>query len=108
MFVEYAGLAPRERYKLLLPVIAPRPIAFVSSLAPTGAGNLAPFSFFTMGGGSPQSVVFCGEVVAAHFDDAVLVDGMPDVRRIGPVTRLGGDDWGEMTSSSICSLPRPQ
>lgn len=203
MFVDYAGLTPRERYKLLLPVIAPRPIAFVSTLGSTGSGNLAPFSFFTMGGGNPQSIVFCpiltskgarkdtllnieatgeyvinivtrrmaervnqasfayphgvdefdaagftrapsrfvkpprvaespvnmecrlfqvvrhgdgpmasnyvvGEVVAVHFDDAVLVEGMPDVTLIGPVTRLGGDDWGEMNSSSIFSLPRPQ
>lgn len=54
-----ADLAPRERHAWLTPLIAPRPIALVSSLSADGAGNLAPFSFFAMGGGNPQSVAFC-------------------------------------------------
>jgi flavin reductase (DIM6/NTAB) family NADH-FMN oxidoreductase RutF len=203
VFVDLSALTPRERYKFLLPVIAPRPIAFVSTLGPSGTGNLAPFSYFTMGGSSPQSLVFCpllnsnserkdtlrnieateefvvnivtramaegvnqasfaygygtdefdaagftrapstmvkpprvlespvnmecrlfrivrhgegplasnyviGEVVAVHVDDAVLVNGIPDIRRIAPVTRLGGDDWGELTPESIFTLVRPR
>ena len=48
-----------ERSRLLTRVVAPRPIAFVSSLSETGVGNLAPFSFFTAGGSNPPSVVFC-------------------------------------------------
>lgn len=54
-----ADLAPHERQRWLTPVIAPRPIAFVSTLSAAGVGNLAPFSFFAMGGGNPQSVAFC-------------------------------------------------
>lgn len=54
-----ADLAPHERQRWLTPVIAPRPIAFVSTLSAAGIGNLAPFSFFAMGGGNPQSVAFC-------------------------------------------------
>jgi flavin reductase (DIM6/NTAB) family NADH-FMN oxidoreductase RutF len=48
-----------ERSRLLSRVVAPRPIAFVSSLSESGVGNLAPFSFFTAGGSNPPSVVFC-------------------------------------------------
>jgi len=59
MEVTLAGLSPRERHALLLPLIAPRPIAFVSTCSAAGVGNLAPFSFFAMGGQSPQSVAFC-------------------------------------------------
>ncbi len=40
-------------------LVAPRPIAFVSSLSGSGVGNLAPFSFFALGGGNPQSIAFC-------------------------------------------------
>lgn len=50
---------PVEAYRLLTPVIAPRPIALVSSLSPDGRGNLAPFSYFTMGGSNPPSCVIC-------------------------------------------------
>lgn len=54
-----ADLKPQERHALLTPLIAPRPIAFVSTVSAAGVGNLAPFSFFAMGGQNPQGVVFC-------------------------------------------------
>jgi flavin reductase (DIM6/NTAB) family NADH-FMN oxidoreductase RutF len=57
--ITFADLSPRDRQRWLTPVIAPRPIAFVSTLSASGIGNLAPFSFFAMGGGNPQSVAFC-------------------------------------------------
>ncbi|MEX2181869.1 MAG: flavin reductase family protein [Gemmatimonadaceae bacterium] len=59
MELRLADLTPADRQRWLTPVIAPRPIAFVSSLSASGVGNLAPFSFFAMGGGNPQSVAFC-------------------------------------------------
>lgn len=59
MRVLMSDLQPHERHRWLTPVIAPRPIAFVSSVSAAGVGNLAPFSFFAMGGQNPQSVAFC-------------------------------------------------
>lgn len=59
MEIRLADLSPRERHSYLTPLIAPRPIAFVSTLSAAGIGNLAPFSFFAMGGQAPQSVAFC-------------------------------------------------
>jgi len=59
MDISLSGLSPRERHSYLTPLIAPRPIAFVSTLSAAGVGNLAPFSFFAMGGQAPQSVAFC-------------------------------------------------
>ncbi len=50
---------PREIYQILTRLVVPRPIAFVSSLSADGVGNLAPFSFFTMGGLNPPSLAFC-------------------------------------------------
>ncbi len=52
-------LPPREIYQILTHLVAPRPIAFVSTLSADGVGNLAPFSFFNMGGLNPPSLVFC-------------------------------------------------
>lgn len=59
MELSLASLPPRDRHHWLTPLIAPRPIAFVSTLGASGIGNLAPFSFFAMGGQAPQSVAFC-------------------------------------------------
>lgn len=46
-------------YQHLIRVIAPRPIAWVSTVSATGVRNLAPFSFFTGVGSRPPSVLFC-------------------------------------------------
>lgn len=48
----------RNIYKLMVGAIVPRPIAFVSSISPTGARNLAPFSFFTAISANPPIVCF--------------------------------------------------
>jgi flavin reductase (DIM6/NTAB) family NADH-FMN oxidoreductase RutF len=48
-----------EAYALITRVVAPRPIAFVSTLNSEGYGNLAPFSYFMMGGSNPPSCIFC-------------------------------------------------
>jgi flavin reductase (DIM6/NTAB) family NADH-FMN oxidoreductase RutF len=45
-------------YKLLLGSVVPRPIAFVSTVNPEGAFNVAPFSFFTVASANPPVLVF--------------------------------------------------
>ncbi|MEK7390478.1 MAG: flavin reductase family protein [Elusimicrobiota bacterium] len=51
-------LSARERYHLLISTVLPRPIAWVSTVSPEGALNLAPFSFFTGIAANPMSVCF--------------------------------------------------
>jgi flavin reductase (DIM6/NTAB) family NADH-FMN oxidoreductase RutF len=46
MIVNPSDLAHSELYGLLLNSVAPRPIAWVSTMSASGALNLAPFSFF--------------------------------------------------------------
>lgn len=53
-----SALEARERSRLLTRIIAPRPIALVSTLDAEGRGNLAPFSFFNAGGHAPASCAF--------------------------------------------------
>jgi flavin reductase (DIM6/NTAB) family NADH-FMN oxidoreductase RutF len=48
-----AQLAPRDRYKLLVSTVVPRPIALVTSLDEAGNVNAAPFSFFNVLGSDP-------------------------------------------------------
>lgn len=57
--IDFAGLSAREAYHLLTRVVIPRPIAFVSTISQDGRANLAPFSYFTLGGLQPPSLVFC-------------------------------------------------
>ena len=46
MDVDPRTLSPREAYQLLITLVVPRPIAWVSTLDAEGRANLAPFSFF--------------------------------------------------------------
>ena len=48
----------RNVYKLMVGVIVPRPIAFVSTISLKGIRNLAPFSFFTGISANPPTVCF--------------------------------------------------
>jgi flavin reductase (DIM6/NTAB) family NADH-FMN oxidoreductase RutF len=58
MIVDPAGTDPRNIYKLMIGVIVPRPIAFVSTLSADGIPNLAPFSYFTGISANPPVVCF--------------------------------------------------
>jgi flavin reductase (DIM6/NTAB) family NADH-FMN oxidoreductase RutF len=58
----HQGIAPQDPspgdvHRLLLHCVAPRPIAFVSTVFADGKPNLAPFSYFMAGGANPPSVV---------------------------------------------------
>lgn len=54
--------SPANIYKLMIGVIVPRPIAFVSSLDEHGVRNLAPFSYFTGCSANPPVVCFVSAV----------------------------------------------
>jgi len=57
-----AQIAANDIYKLMIGVIVPRPIAFVSSVDAAGVKNLAPFSYFTACSSNPPVVCFCTSV----------------------------------------------
>ena len=48
MDLELAQLPVHERYKLLIGLVIPRPIAWVSTWSANGVANCAPFSFFNV------------------------------------------------------------
>ena len=48
MDLELAALPPLERYKLLIGLVVPRPIAWISTYSANGVANCAPFSFFNV------------------------------------------------------------
>ncbi len=46
-------------YSLLVNIITPRPIAWVTTISPDGKVNAAPFSFFNLLGANPPILGFC-------------------------------------------------
>src|SRR5437763_4519516 len=48
MDLELARLTAHERYKLLIGLVIPRPIAWISTWSENGLANCAPFSFFNV------------------------------------------------------------
>lgn len=50
-------LPPREASRLMLSIVAPRPIAWISSMGADGSLNLAPFSFFNAVSANPPIVM---------------------------------------------------
>ncbi|OAE96298.1 flavin oxidoreductase [Bradyrhizobium centrolobii] len=75
--MDYAAseLTPRERYKVLTSFVLPRPIAWVTSLGPTGVVNAAPFSFFN---------AFCEDPPLCMF----AVNRRPDGREKDTLTNI--------------------
>src|SRR5436190_5854515 len=58
MFIDVAQANVLDVYHLLLGIVTPRPIAWVTPVAREGRVNLAPFSFFNAFGANPPVVVF--------------------------------------------------
>ncbi len=59
--IEPHTLSGIDVYRLMTDLVAPRPIAWVSTVSPDGAENLAPFSYFQAMGSRPPTVVLgCG------------------------------------------------
>jgi flavin reductase (DIM6/NTAB) family NADH-FMN oxidoreductase RutF len=57
MDLDFATLEPDIRYKLLVGLVVPRPIAFVSTYNANGVANCAPFSFFNVVSHEPPLVI---------------------------------------------------
>lgn len=58
MLIDVAESPVLSVYQMLVGLVAPRPIAWVTSVSPSGIVNLAPFSFFNVFGANPPVVVF--------------------------------------------------
>jgi flavin reductase (DIM6/NTAB) family NADH-FMN oxidoreductase RutF len=58
MQIDPATSPVQDVYQYLVGIVTPRPIAWVTTLSPSGVVNLAPFSFFNAFGANPPIVVF--------------------------------------------------
>lgn len=58
MIIKPSEASPRDIYKLMIGMVVPRPIAWVSTVSEDGHNNLAPYSFFNAISGDPPVVCF--------------------------------------------------
>src|SRR5438132_4410117 len=58
MLIDVASANFLDVYHLLVGIVTPRPIAWVTTVGADGRVNLAPFSFFNAFGANPPVVVF--------------------------------------------------
>lgn len=58
MYIDPKNIPTRELHQFLLGSVAPRPIAFVSTIDEDGKPNLAPYSFFNAFSSNPPILVF--------------------------------------------------
>lgn len=72
-------LEPIQIYGLLTNIVVPRPIALVSTVSSAGIANLAPFSYFNLGGSNPPSVVFS----PGTLPKGAVKDSLANIRETG-------------------------
>ncbi|QIB35190.1 flavin reductase family protein [Ancylobacter pratisalsi] len=73
---DFHALSERERYKLMIGTIVPRPIALVTTVDPEGRINAAPFSFFNCLSADPPILALGVE----NHDDMSFKDTALNIR----------------------------
>lgn len=79
MKVDVSTITARETYRMMIELITPRPIGWISTLSAAGITNLAPFSFFNGVGASPPTVCFS----AVNSRDGKVKDTVRNIEATG-------------------------
>ena len=93
----------RDIYKLMIGAIVPRPIAFVSSISPEGALNLAPFSFFTGVSANPPVICFSPMIRGTDGNRKDTLNNIETTREF--VVNIVSEDFA--VQMNICSTEFP-
>ncbi len=80
MDLALAELPPLERYKLLIGLVIPRPIAWISTRSANGVANCAPFSFFNVFSEDPP---LCVIGINPRESDGAMKHSLKNIRRTG-------------------------
>jgi flavin reductase (DIM6/NTAB) family NADH-FMN oxidoreductase RutF len=87
----------REGYFLMTALVVPRPIAWVSTLSPEGARNLAPHSYFNAISSNPLVI---------HFTSTGVKDTLTNVRETGEfVVNIVGAHLAEAMNLTATNFP---
>jgi flavin reductase (DIM6/NTAB) family NADH-FMN oxidoreductase RutF len=78
MDLRLSELPPLERYKLLIGLVIPRPIAWISTRSENGIANCAPFSFFNVFSEDPP---LCVIGINPRASDGAIKHSLKNIRR---------------------------
>jgi flavin reductase (DIM6/NTAB) family NADH-FMN oxidoreductase RutF len=95
----FADLSARERYKLLIGTVIPRPIAFITTLSRDGRRNAGPFSFFNVLTHDPAIVAIGVE----NYEDGRMKDTSRNIRETEEFTVHIVDD-ALAAQMEICAI----
>src|SRR5690242_17390667 len=102
MELDLEGKHAERAYSLLVSLVTPRPIAWVTTLGPDGVVNAAPFSFFNALGADPPIVGFC----PGDRDDGTPKDTARNVRLSHEfVVNLVDESVAEAMNKTSAALP---
>jgi len=103
MTFDFATLPQPQRYKLLVGLVVPRPIALVTSVAPGGIVNAAPYSFFNVFSDEPPLIV----LGLQSRPDGSVKDTPANIREFGAfVVNLVDEALAEQMN--ICAIDFPR
>ena len=101
MIIDPADLGRRELNVLLNGLVAPRPIAWVSTVAADGTRNLAPFSFFNAFSFFPPTIG-----IGPGSRNGINKDSLRNCRETGElVVNLVSEDLAELANLSSAEFP---
>lgn len=96
---DFAKLTERERYKILIGTVIPRPIALVTTLSKDGRPNAGPFSFFNVLTHDPAIVAIGVE----NYADMSFKDTARNIRETGEFTVHIVDD-ALVDQMEVCAI----
>ena len=97
---DFGTLSERQKYKLLIGAVVPRPIALVTTIDREGRTNAAPFSFFNCLSAEPAILALGVE----NHDDTAFKDTARNIRNTGVFTvNIVSDKILE--AMNVCAVP---
>jgi len=96
---DFAQLTERERYKILIGTVIPRPVALVTTVSMDGVPNAGPFSFFNVLTHDPAIVAIGVE----NYADMRFKDTARNIRETGEFTVHIVDD-ALVSQMEICAI----
>lgn len=97
---DFSSLSERQKYKLLIGAVVPRPIALVTTVDPEGRINAAPFSFFNCLSAEPAILALGVE----NYDDLAFKDTGRNIRSTGVFTiNIVSDRI--LNAMNVCAVP---
>lgn len=104
MIIHLNELKPAEAQNYLQHAVAPRPIAFASTIDKAGNINLSPFSFFNLFSSNPPIVIFSP---ARRVRDNSTKHSLQNVEEVNEVViNIVDYDMVQQTSLASCEYPK--